>query len=131
MGARLVAVADDEDQLALLSIDIDHFKRVNDRHGHQVGDEVLKRVATIARAQARPEDHVGRIGGEEFVCILSGLGVAEVRALAERLCRTIAAESGPVACPGTISVDGILATGEPGDLLAADAALRRQGRRVE
>jgi diguanylate cyclase (GGDEF)-like protein len=102
---RLVAVADEADQLALLIFDIDHFKRVNDLYGHQTGDEVLKRVAAIARAQVRPEDLVGRIGGEEFVCILSGLGAAEVRTLAERLCRTIAAESDVGGLPpATISV---------------------------
>jgi diguanylate cyclase (GGDEF)-like protein len=124
---RLVAVADDEDQLALLIFDIDHFKRVNDRYGHQIGDEVLKRVARIARAQVRPEDLVGRIGGEEFVCILSDLGAAEVRALAERLCRTIAAESTPGGLPPTTISVG-LASLRPGDtpetlFARADAAL--------
>src|SRR5690606_487223 len=76
--------------LSALIFDIDHFKRVNDTLGHQAGDEVLRRVAEIARAQLRTEDLVGRIGGEEFVCILPGVSTTEARALAERLCKAIA-----------------------------------------
>ena len=96
---------EDEDPLAVLMFDIDHFKRINDCFGHQTGDEVLKRVASIARAQVRAEDLVGRIGGEEFVCIMSGLSEVEARGLAERLCRAIAdgTESGGLP-KATISV---------------------------
>src|SRR5690606_24391575 len=96
---------EDEDPLAVLMFDIDHFKRINDCFGHQTGDEVLKRVASIARAQVRPEDRVGRIAGEEFVCILSGLSEVEAGGLAETLCRAIAdgTESGGLPT-ATISV---------------------------
>jgi diguanylate cyclase (GGDEF)-like protein/PAS domain S-box-containing protein len=94
-----------EDPLAVLLFDIDHFKRINDCFGHQTGDEVLKRVASIAYAQIRTEDLVGRIGGEEFVCIVSGLSDDQARGLAERLCRAIAdgTESGGLP-KATISV---------------------------
>jgi len=124
----LVRVSDeDEDPLALLMFDVDHFKRINDCFGHQTGDEVLKRVAEIARSQVRAEDMVGRIGGEEFVCILSGPTVPEARALAERLCRAIAAQSADDGLPrATISIGlALLRDGDtPEDLLArADAAL--------
>ncbi|HEY6815191.1 MAG TPA: diguanylate cyclase [Croceibacterium sp.] len=126
--ASLVRASDeDEDPLALLMFDIDHFKSINDCFGHQTGDEVLKRVAAIARAQVRTEDMVGRIGGEEFVCILSGLSVVDARSLAERLCRAIASESGTDILPrATISVGlALLRNGDtPEGLLArADAAL--------
>lgn len=71
--------------LALLIIDIDHFKRVNDRHGHLVGDQVLAGVATTLRSQLRDYDVVGRFGGEEFVVLLPGADLHEARRVAERL----------------------------------------------
>ena len=125
---RLVRASDDAGEtLAVLMFDVDHFKRINDGFGHQTGDEVLKSVATLARAQLRAEDVVGRIGGEEFVCILSGLAEKEARGLAERLCRAIADGSKAGGLPrATISVG--LAMYRPPDtpaqlLARADAAL--------
>lgn len=116
-----------DEPLALLMFDIDHFKLVNDNHGHLAGDEVLRNVAAIARAQIRAEDLVGRIGGEEFVCILSGLTDEIARGLADRLCCAIAGKSGGDGVPPvTISVG--LASYRPGDttetlFARADAAL--------
>ncbi len=112
--------------LAVLIFDIDHFKRINDTYGHQMGDEVLRKVAAIARAQIRAEDLVGRIGGEEFVCILSGVEGGEARGLAERLCRSIAEVTGREGPAATISIG--LAMLREGDgvetlLARADAAL--------
>jgi diguanylate cyclase (GGDEF)-like protein len=113
--------------LAVLIFDIDHFKRVNDTYGHQTGDEVIRKVAGTARAVIKAEDLVGRIGGEEFVCLLSGVGGREARALAERLCRAIASGTEQAICPGvTISLG--LALLRPGDsvetlMRRADAAL--------
>jgi diguanylate cyclase (GGDEF)-like protein len=116
-----------DEPLAVLMFDIDHFKRVNDTYGHQTGDEVLGKVAEIARLQIRAEDLVGRIGGEEFVCILSGVGGREARALAERLCRAIAQETEGAACPAaTISIGlALLRAGDTVETLMrrADAAL--------
>ncbi|WP_230465879.1 GGDEF domain-containing protein [[Actinomadura] parvosata] len=73
------------DTLALLIIDIDHFKRVNDAHGHLVGDQVLVGVASMLRSQLRDYDVVGRFGGEEFVVLLPGADIDEARQVAERL----------------------------------------------
>ncbi|MEV4568992.1 GGDEF domain-containing protein [Nonomuraea sp. NPDC049419] len=73
------------ESLALLIIDIDHFKRVNDAHGHLVGDEVLVGVASMLRSQLRDYDVVGRFGGEEFVVLLPGADIDEARRVAERL----------------------------------------------
>nr|SBO99698.1 diguanylate cyclase [Nonomuraea gerenzanensis] len=73
------------DTLALLIIDIDHFKRVNDAHGHLVGDQVLVGVAAMLRGQLRDYDVVGRFGGEEFVVLLPGADIDEARRVAERL----------------------------------------------
>jgi diguanylate cyclase (GGDEF)-like protein len=116
-----------DEPLAVLMFDIDHFKRINDTYGHHTGDEVLVRVAEIAREHIRAEDLVGRIGGEEFVCILSGVGRREAGALAERLCRAIAAGTERAECPAaTISIG--LAHLRKGDTVEtlmrrADAAL--------
>ncbi|CAG9176597.1 putative diguanylate cyclase DgcQ [Cupriavidus laharis] len=77
--------------IALLMIDIDHFKRVNDSWGHAAGDEVLKHLATEIRAIVRPHDIVARVGGEEF-CVLLPDTTAETAAhVAERLRVAIAA----------------------------------------
>lgn len=75
--------------LAAIMFDIDHFKQVNDTYGHQVGDNVLIKVAELARSQTRSEDVVGRIGGEEFVWLLPGVPPKEVSRLAERLRQAI------------------------------------------
>jgi diguanylate cyclase (GGDEF)-like protein len=70
---------------ALLALDIDHFKRINDRHGHSVGDAVLARVARTLREQAREIDSVARIGGEEFSLLLPGVDANGAEAVAQRL----------------------------------------------
>ena len=85
LGAELAAVRGGTGTVALLLLDIDDFKRINDVHGHAVGDHVLSRIAGILRAAARPEDHVCRIGGEEFVVIQPGTDAEAARALAHRI----------------------------------------------
>lgn len=74
---------------AMLVIDIDHFKRVNDAYGHAVGDEVIRRVASLLRESVRVPDRVARVGGEEFVALLHEIGPAETLALAERIRRSV------------------------------------------
>jgi len=127
LNSMMVCSLEIDEPLAVLMFDIDHFKLINDSHGHQTGDDVLRKVAEIARSQIRAEDLVGRIGGEEFVCILSGIGGTESRALAERLCRAIDTGTEQADCPAaTISVG--LAHLRDGDtvetlIARADAAL--------
>ena len=125
---RLVEQAQrDGTNLSVLLFDIDHFKKVNDTYGHKAGDDVLLRVASLARREMRGSDLVGRIGGEEFVCLMPGLGPNDARALAERLRGAIAADSAVEDLPPvTVSVG--IACMEPqddaGSLLArADEAL--------
>lgn len=67
-------------------MDLDHFKRVNDSHGHAVGDQVLEHVAAVLREQVRLHDVVARMGGEEFVVLLPQADIDHVRGLASRLC---------------------------------------------
>lgn len=75
---------------AILMLDIDHFKRVNDRHGHLVGDRVLQELAALCRKHLRSEDIIGRYGGEEFVILLSETDTVTAARVAERLHRAIA-----------------------------------------
>jgi len=71
--------------VALLMLDIDHFKQINDRHGHAVGDAVLQHFATLARGTLRKIDLIGRLGGEEFAALLPGTELDGARLYAERL----------------------------------------------
>ncbi len=70
---------------AVLMMDIDHFKRINDQHGHQVGDQVLQRLAYACQQRLRNEDLFGRYGGEELIMLLPHTTAAEAQAVAERL----------------------------------------------
>ena len=100
-----LAATRDGAPLALVLFDIDHFKAVNDSFGHPVGDAVLARVAEIARDALRPGEMVGRIGGEEFLCVLPAANLAVARNCAERLRRMIAQRSGSADGPAvTVSV---------------------------
>ncbi len=120
--------------LALLFVDIDHFKKVNDRHGHDVGDLVLQHVARLMVQHLRRIDQIFRWGGEEFALILPATGEAEARFIADRL-RGLVATSSIAVAPGqvlqcTISVGVALAPqhaeGGPQALLRrADQALYR------
>ncbi|MGF6774752.1 diguanylate cyclase (GGDEF)-like protein/PAS domain S-box-containing protein [Paraburkholderia sp. GAS199] len=71
--------------LSIVMLDADHFKRINDTAGHPAGDEVLKRIVSEARQTLRPQDMLARLGGEEFALLLSGIGAAAARQVAERL----------------------------------------------
>ncbi len=80
--------ADSDSCLAL--IDIDHFKRVNDRYGHAVGDDLLRAVGRQLAASCRSHDLLARLGGDEFAVLLSGVGCATALATVERIRRSVA-----------------------------------------
>jgi diguanylate cyclase (GGDEF)-like protein len=80
----------DGTSFALLLIDIDRFKNINDTHGHRCGDEVLTQTAQILRGQLRAGDLLARWGGEEFICAISHASLADATALAERIRAMIA-----------------------------------------
>ncbi|MCW2886036.1 MAG: hypothetical protein QOE54_6888 [Streptosporangiaceae bacterium] len=118
--------------LAVLIIDIDHFKRVNDTHGHLVGDQVLIAVANTLVSQLRDYDVVGRFGGEEFVALLPGADTVEACRVAERLrnrVRRLAVPAEDGTATVTISVGVSLFRTHGQDLIelmaAADLALYR------
>lgn len=89
--------------LSIVLIDIDHFKRVNDTHGHAVGDEVIVRVASACRQKLRSGDVFCRWGGEEFIVLLPSASLEMGCQLAERL-RVAVAESAAPEAPVTISL---------------------------
>lgn len=72
-------------RFALCFVDLDHFKRINDRYGHGVGDAVLRRFGQLARQCLREADYIGRLGGEEFVLVVTQADLAGAARLAERL----------------------------------------------
>lgn len=76
--------------LACLMIDIDNFKKVNDTHGHLIGDRILRQMANLLRREQRAVDIVARYGGEEFVILLPETGVTGARIFAERILRRVA-----------------------------------------
>ena len=77
--------------LSLMALDLDHFKKVNDTYGHQVGDEVLKTVANTISSVSRNTDFPARLGGEEFAVILTHTSQAQAMVLAKRLRKNLAA----------------------------------------
>jgi len=79
----------DHDRLSLMMIDVDHFKLVNDTHGHLVGDEVLKAIAGRLQNSSRPESLLYRYGGEEFLCITPDLDPNQSMELAESIRQSI------------------------------------------
>ena len=85
MDEALVAIRGGERDLAVVALDIDHFKKVNDRFGHDAGDRTLKVVATVMQACSRDRDLACRVGGEEFLLLLPGTTLAEASEVAERL----------------------------------------------
>ncbi|MEW2502169.1 GGDEF domain-containing protein [Amycolatopsis sp. NPDC047767] len=121
-------------EFAVLMIDLDHFKRINDTYGHLTGDEVLAAVAVAIAEAVRQSDTVGRFGGEEFVVLLPATGGTPVLAIAERV--RVAVGELSVVVGGTVQVSGLSVSigvaGYPdaGDTLdqvlrSADAALYR------
>src|ERR1039458_9319109 len=117
---------------AILLVDIDHFKRVNDTYGHLAGDELLAATASTLGQHVRACDVLGRFGGEEFVAVLPGAGQQEACHIAERLrgrVREVAVPARGTRVTVTVSI-GVAALGVDGEdlfelLAAADAALYR------
>jgi two-component system cell cycle response regulator len=100
--------------LGLLILDLDHFKHINDAHGHDVGDVVLKEIARVLLSLTREHDIVARIGGEEFAIIAPFASEAQIFPFAERYCdavRKLKIEVGNVIITPTVSI-GVAISGE-------------------
>ncbi len=128
-GRKLAAAARAEGSpLSLLIIDVDHFKGINDRHGHVAGDRALRQITGLLESGKRGGDHLYRYGGEEFALLCPDLGAAHAVKLAERL-RMLVARTRISAIDESLTISVGLATSpsDGGDLAAlfgcADARL--------
>lgn len=97
------AKANDE-SIALLAIDVDYFKKVNDNYGHAAGDLVLKELSSIFEGSVRDFDVIGRVGGEEFSVILRDCGVNRSQELAERIRKNVEKHIFRLTCGDVIKV---------------------------
>jgi diguanylate cyclase (GGDEF)-like protein len=120
-----------DERLAVLSIDLDHFKVVNDTHGHAAGDEVIRTLTRVVLANLRKIDRMFRVGGEEFIVTLPGADSTAAQSAAERIRTAVASEPVTVdgkSIPITVSIGVAVASApHPGrvDVLlkAVDEAL--------
>ncbi len=138
---RFIELADQEvarsrrygHELCVMMLDADHFKNVNDTHGHQTGDDVLKALSATARAQLRDSDEFGRYGGEEFALALPETNIETAMDVAERIRVALAALEIPTADGGrltvTVSIGVAMLSDDDADVHAAldraDQALYR------
>lgn len=113
--AAIEAAARYQQPLSLLMVDIDHFKKVNDRYGHQTGDQVLMALVRLIQQNIRTTDSVSRWGGEEFVIMLPHTAAENAVKLAEKVRLLVAAHAFPL--DGTITVSLGAAEISPGDTL--------------
>ena len=133
LGRELARAGRASEPVSLVMLDVDCFKALNDSHGHQTGDEVLRQVARILAANSREFDTIARYGGEEFALILPSCGGAGSIEIAERLRRLVEAARTPV--PVTVSAGTATFPVDAADAVtligAADMALyssKREGR---
>lgn len=131
LEAELTLASRNAKPLALLLFDVDHFKPINDTHGHEVGDRVLYQVAQQTRMQLREGDHLGRWGGEEFIVVVPGCDLARAQELAWRLCQALAGST--IEPVGQVTASFGVAVSQPGDtsrklVQRADRAMYRAKR---
>ena len=112
------------ESIALMMVDIDHFKHVNDQYGHPAGDQVLCSVVNVLRQRVRAQDLVGRYGGEEFMVVLPDTGLVGAEQLARELCKAV--EMSRCRVDGADGVDGV-----EGDGIAVTVSIGVFGGRLE
>lgn len=107
--------------IAFLAADVDNFKRINDTHGHVIGDKVLAKVAEVLHAHLSGEEMAARLGGDEFALFLPGKSLAAAAALAEKIrataTHTVITRADGMQYMGVVTLSIGVALGEPGDTL--------------
>jgi diguanylate cyclase (GGDEF)-like protein len=128
LDAELQRAARDGADVAIVQLDLNGFKAVNDRHGHAAGDELLRWVGSTLQALLRASDATGRLGGDEFALLLPGVSAAEARVIADRTVAALAERVGSAAGVAVHPADGAdgdaLHRHADADLYAAKAHVR-------
>jgi len=128
----MIAAGSDLGGVTLLAADVDHFKQINDTHGHVIGDKVLLKIAEVLRTHIKSDDIASRLGGDEFAILLPGISLDQAAAVAEQIrvsvSRTMIARADGSQHAGQVSLSIGLAVGEKSDTLEtlrqrADAAM--------
>jgi len=118
-----VALSANCQSLTLVMLDLDHFKHVNDRHSHVLGDEVLRRAASVMQEHLRAPDMLARYGGEEFTLLLADVPLAAAQAAVERLCHSVAGHDwAGLGLQDPVTLSGGVVQVRPGEVLASAVA---------
>lgn len=129
LAAIAARAAEEGSDFAVMVVDLDRFKLVNDQHGHAAGDQVLVEAAARLRANLRDTDLLARIGGEEFLAVLPRSSMAEARAVAERLCAAVEERAIRLASGTELTVTvsiGVAVSGKAGGrAVSADAVVEQ------
>ncbi len=107
LGQAILRAAENGEPLSVAFIDVDHFKAINDRHGHAIGDECLRILAARVRRQLRSTDSLGRYGGDEMLAVMPGMDLEQARLRAEAMRNTVdvrPVEIGDVQLVATLSI---------------------------
>ena len=129
LDRKLMGIAETGKPVSVMLFDVDHFKAVNDTHGHGVGDDVLVKLAQVASDNLRSVDLVARLGGEEFVVVMPESNAPTALQVAERLCAQVAESSIdlPDGTPLSVTVSIGVATSQSADEMADDLLDRADG----
>ncbi len=115
---------------ALIMADIDHFKRINDAHGHALGDQALILFVQTVREQLRPGDCLGRLGGEEFAILLPGANEAEATTVAERIRRAVSSSALEIESGASVGFTVSQGVAQANGVASIDALLEQADRRL-
>lgn len=126
LDRQIMEIGDTQKPVSVILFDLDHFKTVNDTHGHAAGDEILKQVAGRVGSGIRDFDMLARYGGEEFVVIMPNTPSDDARAVAERLRKSLEGKSFRLGSEGALTITasmGVVTTSDP--METAESLLRR------
>jgi len=123
LHSEFISMRRSQNSYAVLLMDIDFFKKVNDTYGHSIGDSVLQQLAHILKTTLRESDFAARYGGEEFLLLLPNTELFEARLVAEKIRHTIEATPHPVAGKITVSIGVAITTpDEPNEYISVKEA---------